>query len=544
MITWRPYQTEIIEATFNDWQKHDSLLAVAGTGAGKTQVLWGITDCFLKDHPSARVCVLAHRKELIEQPKARLEQFWPERAWQTGIVMGSTNEPEKQIIIATVQTLGHKGQKRIDELLRFGKVDLLIIDEAHHVTSKGTYRNVIDRLKEANPDLKILGVTATPERADKKNLTDTFEKETANVGVRRLIEEGWLCEPRVHGVTTNIDLSGVSVVGSGAGRDYNQQQLVAAVETEDCFKIVVKTHIEKCGHRPTIAFVPSVAGAYRLAALLRENGIKAVAADATTPRQERTAIINGFRSGIYTTLINCALWTEGLDLPNLECCHVVRPTKSDSLYLQMVGRVLRTHPGKEYADIFDYQPKGSRNLDMRLRKLELKKKQAAATAGGGGGGSGLPKPKAGDRIEYILLDYFNKRKEAWIACETGWRIVGLGKGQDGIERSLAISPDGLQLWCAWRNEGERWHKAQLYLQGEFTAVSGQAEQFIKKHAVGRMVENNAPWRNKPPTDKQVVYARQRGVYRDGMTSGQISDAINEANVTAAIRRQLDKVATL
>lgn len=354
-IEWRPYQTEIIESVFEDWQTHNSVLAVAATGAGKTNLLWGIVERFITDSPGARVVVLAHRKELIEQPLARLEQFWPELVNRAGIVMADKDECHRQIIIATVQTLGSRSGKRLTELLRYGKVDLLIIDETHHCTA-AQYRVVIERLKERNAGLKLLGVTATPERADKKSLAEIFQKESANVGVMRLIEEGFLCEPRVHGVKTSIDLSGVGVQGSGGNRDYNQQQLVAAVETEDCFKLVVKTHMEKIGHRPTIAFVPSVKGAYRLAEMLQAQGVKATAADGTTPKAEREAVINDFKAGRITCICNVALWTEGLDLPNLECCHLVRPTKSDALYLQMVGRVLRTYPGKEFADVFDYQP--------------------------------------------------------------------------------------------------------------------------------------------------------------------------------------------
>lgn len=538
-ITWRDYQTEIIESVFSDWQDHQSLLAVAATGAGKTNILWGIADRFIGEKPGARVVVLAHRKELIEQPLARLNQFWPHLAKRAGIVMANSNECHRQIVIATVQTLGSKSGKRISEMLNYGKVDLLIVDECHHI-SAGQYGQVIDGLKAKNADLKLLGVTATPERGDKKSLAEIFQKESANVGVMRLIDEGHLCQPIVHGVKTNIDLSGVKVQGAGGARDYNNEQLVAAVETDDCFKLVVKTHMEKIANRPTIAFVPSVAGAYRLAALLCEQGVKAVAADGTTPRAEREAVITDFKAGRITCICNVALWTEGLDLPQLECCHLVRPTKSDALYLQMVGRTLRTHPGKESVDIFDYQPLGSRNLDMRMIKLGLKKRKPSVFGAMGGGGGGMVDKhlhRAGDHIEYTLLDYFGKRKEAWVTSHSGWRIVSMGKSEvDAIDRSLAVSPDGSQLWAVWKKEGDRWNQAKLALQGDFNTVTAKTEEFIKKWGNRSFLDANAAWRARKPTDSQVQFGSKLHVYVLGMNAGQLSDAINEKLILQAISR--------
>lgn len=542
-IEWRPYQTEMMDAIFYDWQSHNSLLAVAATGAGKTNVLFGIVERFISEHPGSRICVLAHRKELIEQPLARLGQFWPHLVKRAGIVMANTNECHRQIIIATVQTLGNKSGKRITELLNYGEIGLLIVDEAHHV-SANSYQTVIQRFKASNPSLKILGVTATPKRSDKQSIAKTFETESANVDVIRLIEEGHLCRPNLSGVKTNIDLSGVSVQGSGEDRDYNKEQLIAAVETDDVFKVVIKTHMEKIGHRPTIAFLPSVAGAYRLAELLNEQGIKARAADANTPANERTDILNGFKAGSYTTLCNVGLWTEGLDLPQLECCHLIRPTKSDSLWLQMVGRVLRNHPGKSGCDIFDYEPKNSRNISQRMDLLGIEKEKITKDIKDEVEGEAFgkpPKKRAGDHIEYVLLDYFGKRKEAWLATAGGWRIVSLGKGEDNIDRSLAVSPDGAQLWVIWKKEGERWNQAKLYLQGEFEVIAAKTEEFIKKYGGGALVRGNASWRNRQPSENQIAFGKNLKVYEEGMTAGKLSDAINEKIIMQAIKRAAQPV---
>lgn len=538
MIEWRPYQTEIIESVFSGWQGANDLLVVAATGAGKTNVFWEIADRFIAQKPGARVVILAHRKELIEQPFDRLQSFWPHLLPRTGVMMANQNDSHRQIIVATVQTLGHKSKKRIADLLQYGKVDLLITDEAHHAAAK-SYLSVIEDLRLANPGLKHLGVTATPERADKLALGKVYQMEAANVGVKRLIGEGWLCKPVVHGVKTNISLAGVSVVGSGGNRDYNQEQLVAAVETDACFKLVVKTHMEKILHRPTIAFLPSVAGAYRMADLLRQQGIAAIAADGNTPKDERTAIIADFKAGKYTTICNVALWTEGLDLPELQCCHLVRPTKSDGLYLQMVGRVLRNSPGKECAEIFDYQPVGARNLEQRMKLLGIEKPAAPKAErlpkGEGEGPQAKELHRAGDRVEYVQLAYFDKTPTAWAESPQGWRIVGLGKGDDGIDRSLAISPDGCELWLTWKRQGERWNQANHFMTSDFETVSKQAEEFIKKHG-SNMVKAKAPWRRGEPSEASAKYAKQLGIAVGGMNAGAVSDAINQKLVMQAIQR--------
>ena len=530
MITWRPYQTEIINSVFDGWKTYSNLLVVAATGAGKTNCLWGVADRFLHEHPAARIMVLAHRKELIEQPKDRLLQFWPERSNQVGIVMADQDEFDKQIVIATVQTVGNHTGKRINQVLRHGPIDLLIIDEAHHAAAQ-TYRNVIDRLDLLNPRLKVVGFTATPKRGDRKNLTDVFEHEASNVGVRRLINEGHLSDVIVEGVTTDLDLTGVAVQGSGEGRDYNQKQLNAAVDASNCYEKVIETHVNFIGDKPTIAFTASVAGAYNLAAQLREVGVKAVAADANTPKLERQAMLDQFSAGNITTLVNVGLWTEGLDLPSIEFCHLVRPTKSDSLWLQMAGRALRNSPGKEIAHIYDYQPVGGRDIEQRLEEMGIKEPGVKW-----GGGEGQPKDvKAGEGIEYIILDYFSERKEAWTEVG-GWNIVGLGKGDDNIDRSMAVSPDGTELWAIWRKDGQRWNQAALLQSGSFDEIKKASAALVKKHGSKSLIQRAAPWRDRMPSEKMEKFGRNLKVFDSEMTAGELSDAINQKLVMQAIKR--------
>lgn len=540
-MEWRPYQLETIEAVIKSWQTHNRIMAVAATGAGKTQLMWGITDFILYQKPDARVLVLAHRRELIEQPKQRVKDFFPHLLSKVGVVMGQGHtDCHKQIVIATVQTLGNKSGSRIKELLNYGAIDLLIVDECHHFTKAGIYNNVLEALTTANPELKVLGVTATPERADKKDLTAVFEHEAANVGVARLIDEEWLCRPEFIGVLTDVDLSDVPVGGSGAARDYNPVKLAAAFETKDVFKIVVDTHMDKCGDRPTIAFLPSVHGAYHLAELLQAKGIKAIAADGNTPTLERDKILEDFKAGRLTCLVNCGLYGEGLDLPQLENLHIVRPTKSDSLYLQFVGRILRKMDGKLGARVYDYQPKGYRNFDQRLKKLGLRPK---TNEPGEGGGERQPKKKlkAKGEIQYTVLDYFKNSKEAWAEGKDGWRVISFGRGADNTDRGMAVPPDGTQLWVVWRKENDSFSKAKLFLEGTFEEVKAKTEEYIRQYGNRNLSHTNARWRMGVPTQKAEALGRNLRVYKEGMTAGELSDLISARLTLQAVGRERSRM---
>lgn len=338
----RPYQTASIESIKADWQAgFTDLLAVLATGGGKTIVFLKLLDDVLQ--PGQRALILSHRQELVSQPYERIAQFWPHRLPRTGIVMADRNETHGQIIIATVQTL--QSDKRMAQLLQAGAIDYLVIDEAHHATANG-YQKVVNALKDVNPRLRHLGVTATPLRADGAGLRQVYQKESAHYGIKELVKTGYLAPPRWLAIQTGISLSDIRSQGSGDDRDFNLRQLANVYETANCFDLVVESHRKYADGRQAVAFTVSVAGAYQLAETFNAAGIPAAAADGTTGTEERSRLLADFRSGKYQVLCNVALWTEGLDLPEISCVHQVRPTQSDGLYTQMIGRGLRLLPGK------------------------------------------------------------------------------------------------------------------------------------------------------------------------------------------------------
>lgn len=543
----RPYQRETIEAIRTDWEAgHSDVLATMATGGGKTIVFCDLIDKELSAKQGARALIVAHRKELIDQPVERLAQFWPHLYDHAGIVMADQNETDKRITVATVQTLASRN--RLDAILRNGPISHLIIDEAHHAVAD-TYRSVIEQLKSANPHMRHLGVTATPIRADDVGLREVYEKESAHYGIKELVGMGYLSPPRWLAIQTGISLAGVPKSGSGEDRDYTARGLRDVFETENCFDLVVESHKKYANGRAAICFTASVEGAYNLAETFNSAGVPAAAADGTTSKEERAAILQQFRDGDIEVICNVQLWTEGLDLPEISCVHMVRPTQSDAYYMQCVGRGLRLYPGKEDALILDYAPAETRNIVMLgdVLGVEAKKEAYLSEATeegeviGGFTFDGSVTWLTGDPMEIVSrqLDYLNTSPWQWQRPgKRDWMILGLGAGDDGIERTLALSPaaEQMELWAVWKADGERWHKAAIINRGDFDTLSMLGEDIANKHGQAALAKKKKRWRTMPPTEKQAQFASRLGVYQDGMSRGDVANAITYKLTMQALQR--------
>lgn len=267
---------------------------------GKTVVFLALINEILQEQPAARFMIVAHRKELIDQPAERLAQFWPERSHMVGIVMGNTDEPDAQIIIGTIQTL--QIDRRLDAVLAHGAIDYLIIDETHHSSADG-YLKVINRLQEVNPALLHLGVTATPVRADGDGLP--YDVKSAHFGVRELVKDKYLAPPRWLAINTKIDIGQIAINYGNGGADFNQTQLKSVFETDRCYELVVETHQRYATGRKAIAFTVSVEGAVKLAEEFNKAGIPAASASGTTSKDDRKDILAAFRRGELEVLTNC-----------------------------------------------------------------------------------------------------------------------------------------------------------------------------------------------------------------------------------------------
>jgi superfamily II DNA or RNA helicase len=520
-------------------------MVTMATGGGKTLVGLALLDEVLRPHQ--RSLWLAHRQELITQPYERLADFFPHRVPRTGIVMAERNDAHAQIVIATVQTLG--SEKRLGQLLANGTIDYLLYDECHHVVSDSSLV-IIAALKATNPALRHLGVTATPLRADRQGMRKVYQKESAHFGIKELVKMGYLAPPRWLAIQTGISLAGVRSSGSGDDRDFNQGQLASVFETSNCFDLVVESHKRYAADRPSIAFTTSVVGAHNLAKTFRNAGISAAAADGTTGREARKQLLADFRCGNVQVLCNVALWTEGLDLPELSCVHQVRPTQSDGLYAQMIGRALRLSPGKDTALILDYAPKETRNIAMLGDVLGVDAEKSAYVKEQAEEGeiiAGLTFDGAthwleGNPMAIVsrALDYLHETPWRWLQPhgKHGAMVLGLGKADDGVDRSLVLTPPGevVKAFLVAKREEERWHKAWEVKSGSFEEVSEWAAIYAEQRGTPVLARKKSPWQRNEPSDGQVKYAMNLGVYRAGMTRGECADAITAKLALNAVKR--------
>jgi len=318
-----------------------SILLVAPTGSGKT--VMGASIIHSAERKGNASMFMAHRRELVHQCADKLNNFGVEH----GIIMaGSKTDMWKGVQIASIDTVRarYMNPKRKNQL-NLPAVSILMIDEAHRSVSK-TYTSLIDAYRK---DAIIIGLTATPIRGDGKGLARHFDYMVLAPSVQEMIDNGRLVPPRYFAPTIP-DLTGVKV----ARGDYVEGQLAEAMDNREAVGDIVTNWTRIAPERKTIVFASGVRHSIHIAEQFREAGVSAEHIDGTTDLGEREAILDRLRSGETQVITNCMVLTEGFDCPDLAACVLARPTKNLGLYIQMAGRVLRTHPTKSDALIIDH----------------------------------------------------------------------------------------------------------------------------------------------------------------------------------------------
>lgn len=338
----RPYQESAVNGTLDAWESSNSALGVAATGLGKTVIAAHIIDRVVK--AGQRVMVIAHREELIFQAAKAIKRVC---GIEPDIEMADMRAAEHsihgkaQVVISTVQTQtagGNGGRKGRFDPMEFG---MLWVDEAHHATA-GTYRACIDHYR-TNPALKLLGVTATPDRTDEEALGQVFDSVAFEYDIRFGIDDGWLVpviQSAVH--VEHLDLSSVRTTAG----DLNGADLARVMEYETTLHEIAGPTIEIAKGRKALVFAASVPHAERLCEILnRHKADSARWLCGKTPKPDRRLMFADFASRRFQFLVNVGVATEGFDDPGIECVVLARPTKSRSLYAQMIGRGTRPLPG-------------------------------------------------------------------------------------------------------------------------------------------------------------------------------------------------------
>jgi superfamily II DNA or RNA helicase len=325
-------------------------LLSAATGSGKTEIAASLIDD--KINAGENCLFLAHRDRLVTQAAERISGYIG--FGKVGLVNADRKDWWNPCVVATVQSACVEKQ-----LLRAPKFNNIIIDECHRSNSQ-SYRKVVDSLLRSGG--LLLGVTATPNRTDKKGLIPhVFQEVVFEIGMQQLIDEDYLSKVVGKEIKLPIDFSKIKTSVSTDGiRDYRPQDIKAAFEEVDWLERITEGWLAVASDRRTIIFVPPgiVDGrgcgmAHSLAEYMRLHGIKAAAVDGTTKQTEQDRVIADFTSGEIQVLVNVNIFTEGLDIPPIDCVLFARPTQSSIIYSQSVGRGTRKYPGKENCLVID-----------------------------------------------------------------------------------------------------------------------------------------------------------------------------------------------
>lgn len=327
-----------------------SSLVVAATGLGKTVIMGGLA----RSWPVGRVMMISHRFELNQQSMKSFSQICGEEVDLEQAGYRADQRCSKcRIVVASVQTL-NSYQRKLGRH-RFERFDpdefgLLMIDEAHRAAAV-SYLKVVKHFRQ-NPNLCVVGVTATPDRLDGVGMGCVFETTACDLNLLWGVENGWLVAPKQIFVQIDgLDLSQIRTVGG----DLDEKQLAKMVEQEQNLHAMAGPIVDVCGRdKQAIVFTASVQQAHRLNEMLRDYhqrqfGVpgNAVSLDGSLNPQDpkRRQIVSDFKSGQIQYLVNCGVATEGFDAPNVRVVAIGRPTKSRALYLQMLGRGTRPLPG-------------------------------------------------------------------------------------------------------------------------------------------------------------------------------------------------------
>lgn len=336
MMKLRPYQTQAKDAVLSEWDKgHRKTLLVLPTGTGKTVVFAKVVEN--RVNRGGRALILAHRGELLTQAADKIRaaagiECALEKAESTSL--GSMFP----VTVGSVQSLAQP--KRLARFPHDYFTDI-VVDEAHHCLSD-SYQRVLAHF----PDANILGVTATPDRGDMKNLGQFFDSKAFEYTIPQAIKEKYLCPIKAQMIPLELDISGVKV----SNGDFSSGEVGNALEPY--LEQIAREMTHYCEGRKTVVFLPLVHISKRFCDILNSYGLRA--AEVNGDSENRAEILRDFENGRYDVLCNSMLLTEGWDCPAVDCVVVLRPTKVRSLYQQMVGRGMRLYPGKEHLLLLDF----------------------------------------------------------------------------------------------------------------------------------------------------------------------------------------------
>ncbi|WCE71556.1 DEAD/DEAH box helicase [Sulfitobacter faviae] len=517
----RPRQKLFVERSLAALATRANTLGIAPTGAGKTIMLSAVTGENIGNR-DAKACVLAHRDELTAQNREKFGRVNP--AITTSVVDATTKSWGGQVTFAMVPTLAREGN-----LAAMPKLDLLVIDEAHHAVAD-SYRRIIDHVRDANPDARIFGVTATPNRGDKKGLRAVFDNVADQVRLGELIASGHLVPPRTFVIDVGVQdkLKAVRKTVS----DFDMAAVAKIMDHAPITEEVIRHWQDKATSRPTVVFCSTVAHAAHVAEAFNAAGIPTSLIHGDLPGEKRRNILSAFASGEIRVITNVAVLTEGWDHPPTSCVVLLRPSSYKSTMIQMVGRGLRTvdpaeFPGVVKTDciVLDFGtsslthgtleqdvdlegktatgeaplktcPECRADIPLAAREcpicgaLQVEEDDAESSEGAQGGAlSGFVMTEIDllKRSSFEWVDLFGSEDALMATGFTAWGGIFWYEGQ----------------WYAVG--GRKGAETRLLGIGERSVCLAQADDWLNEHETDESAFKTRGWLGQPATEKQLQY---------------------------------------
>ena len=534
----RSYQQEALDAMLKaESSGIAKQLVVLPTGAGKT-VLFAHLPIVRKD--SLPMLVLAHRAELLNQAKAKIESMNPNLS--VAIEKAENKAGKVDVVVASVQTLGRGNSNRIEGFdQEYFKT--IIIDEAHHAAAS-SYQKILTYFKSDY----VLGVTATPQRSDSVRLVDTFDEIVYYKSIEDLINEGWLCPLIGYRVKTDTDISDVEITNG----DYRQEQLAEAIDNPNRNTCIVNAFLDLAGTKKTVVFAANIAHARNLAtsfAAQTRAQVRVVLGE--TPDEEREQILKDFKSGAVQVIINVGVLTEGFDEPSIEAIILARPTRSTLLYTQIVGRGTRLNEGKPNCMIIDIADatKGKKpvslptllglppDFDLQGQSFTDVAKEFDKLKDFCPGMATQVLNPEDIKNSYKEINLFMPPPPNPAVIEYSkfvWAEIGVNHFQLNLSStdSMQIYNDALGRWVAQikQRSGEKYLYTPIGHAATLRTVFARTDEWIRKNRPMSLtlIDGDALWRKDSPTDKQIKLLRRIGVpITSEITKGMASQIISK-----------------
>jgi superfamily II DNA or RNA helicase len=512
----RERQKTFVERSVTALRERGNTLGVAPTGAGKSIMLASVVGR-LAGQQGARACVLAHRDEITSQNIDKFRQVNP--GLPISVVDSSEKSWSGKAVFAMAQTLVR--ERNLEQL---PPLDLLVIDEAHHTRAE-SYLRIIEAAKCRNHDVMIYGVTATPNRGDRKSLRDIFDNCADQITLSELIASGQLVRPRTYVIDIGVQ-EGLKQVRRLAD-DFDMAKVEAIMDHSPLTAAIINHWREKAGDRRTVVFCSTVAHAAHVTEAFVAVGVKAELVTGESSETERAQIFHRLDTGETQVLVNVAVATEGWDCPPVSCVVLLRPCSHKSAMIQMIGRGLRKlepdrYPGLVKADcvVLDFGTSaimhGSLDQTVDLEIAEQRKQCEAPTKTCPGCKADVPaasrecpfcgyefmadakcKPELGD-FDMAELDLLKRSPFKWCNVkDDGSAVIATGFDAWG-----GIFHQG-EYWCALG--GVRKSPTKLLCMGEKTACLVSADDWLRLHETEDAAHKSRRWLRQLPTEKQIWY---------------------------------------